>query len=37
MTNEIAIAPSPDFWPAALFALTPKAARRVLEFFTERN
>src|SRR6516165_7520157 len=34
MTNEIAIAPSPDFRPAALFTPTPKAARRVLEFFT---
>jgi site-specific recombinase XerD len=34
MTKEIAIAPSPDFRPAALFTPTPKAARRVLEFFT---
>ena len=34
MTNEIAIAPSPEFRPAALFTPTPKAARRVLEFFT---
>jgi site-specific recombinase XerD len=34
MTNEIAIAPSPNFRPAALFTPTPKAAQRVLEFFT---
>src|SRR6516165_8523300 len=34
MTNEIIIAPSPDLWPAALFTPTPKAAKRVLEFFT---
>jgi site-specific recombinase XerD len=34
MTNEITIAPAPDFRPAALFTPTPKAARRVLEFFT---
>ena len=34
MTNEIIIAPSPDLRPAALFTPTPKAAQRVLEFFT---
>lgn len=34
MSTEITIAPSPDFRPAALFTPTPKAAQRVLEFFT---
>jgi site-specific recombinase XerD len=34
MSNEIIFAPSPDFQPAALFTPTPKAAQRVLEFFT---
>jgi site-specific recombinase XerD len=33
-TKDLIIAPSADFQPAALFAPTPKAARRVLEFFT---
>jgi hypothetical protein len=35
MSNEIAIAPSPDVRPAALFTPTSKAARRVLGFFIE--
>jgi hypothetical protein len=34
MTTEIIIAPSPDLRPAPLFTPTPKAAKRVLEFFT---
>jgi site-specific recombinase XerD len=34
MINEITVAPSPDFRPAALFTPTPKAAERFLEFFT---
>jgi site-specific recombinase XerD len=34
MTTEIILAPSPDLQTAALFTPTPKAARRVLEFFT---
>ena len=33
-TKNLIIAPSADFRPAALFAPTPKAAKRVLEFFT---
>jgi hypothetical protein len=34
MTTEIILAPSPDLQPAPLFTPTPKAAKRVLEFFT---
>src|SRR3984885_1617063 len=34
MTTALIIAPTPDLLPAALFAPTPKAAKRVLEFFT---
>jgi len=34
MNTEIIIAPSPDLQPAPLFTPTPKAAQRVLEFFT---
>src|SRR5260221_10524835 len=34
MTTEIILAPSPDLRPAPLFTPTPKAAQRVLEFFT---
>jgi len=34
MSTEIIIAPSPELQPAALFTPTPKAAQRVLEFFT---
>src|ERR1700730_17758111 len=34
MTTEIIIAPLPDLRPAPLFTPTPKAAKRVLEFFT---
>ena len=33
MTNDVIIAPSTKLIPAALFAPTPKAAKRVLEFF----
>jgi site-specific recombinase XerD len=32
--NELTIAPLPDLRPASLFTPTPKAAKRVLEFFT---
>lgn len=32
--NEIILAPAPELQPAPLFTPTPKAARRVLEFFT---
>jgi hypothetical protein len=34
MSHEITLTPSPDLRPAPLFTPTPKAARRVLEFFT---
>jgi site-specific recombinase XerD len=34
MTSALAVLPSPSLIPARLFAPTPKAARRVLEFFT---
>jgi len=34
VTTEIIIAPAPELQPAALFMPTPKAAERVLEFFT---
>ena len=34
MTTEIILSPSPEFQPAPLFTPTPKAAQRVLEFFT---
>jgi site-specific recombinase XerD len=34
MTTEIILAPSPDLQPAPFFTPTPKAAKRVLEFFT---
>jgi site-specific recombinase XerD len=34
MSDEITIGPSPDLQPAPLFMPRPKAARRVLEFFT---
>ncbi|MGP0076199.1 MAG: tyrosine-type recombinase/integrase [Bryobacteraceae bacterium] len=34
MTTEIIGAPVPELQPAAIFTPTPKAARRVLEFFT---
>jgi site-specific recombinase XerD len=34
MTTALIIAPASDLIPAALFAPTPKAAKRVLEFFT---
>src|SRR6266481_3291452 len=33
-TNQLILAPTPSLIPARLFAPTPKAARRVLEFFT---
>jgi integrase/recombinase XerD len=34
MSTEIVLSPAPELQPAALFPPTPKAARRVLEFFT---
>lgn len=34
MTGDLILSPSPDLLPAALFAPTPKAARRAAEFFT---
>ena len=34
MTNEIILSPAPELTPAPIFAPTPKAARRTLEFFT---
>jgi site-specific recombinase XerD len=34
MSHELTLTPSPDLRPAPLFTPTPKAARRVLEFFT---
>ena len=34
MTTALVLAPAPDLLPARLFAPTPKAAKRVLEFFT---
>ncbi len=34
MTTEIILSPTANFVPAKLFTPTPKAARRVLEFFT---
>jgi site-specific recombinase XerD len=33
-TSEIILSPSPELAPAAIFAPTPKAARRTAEFFT---
>ena len=32
--TEIALSPAPELQPAPLFTPTPKAAKRVLEFFT---
>ena len=32
--TEIILSPAPELQPAPLFTPTPKAARRVLEFFT---
>jgi hypothetical protein len=32
--SAVIVAPSPALLPARLFAPTPKAAKRVLEFFT---
>jgi hypothetical protein len=34
MSNEIILHPINEIAPAAVFTPTPKAARRVLEFFT---
>ena len=34
MSTEIILSPSPALQPAPLFTPTPKAAKRVLEFFT---
>lgn len=36
MTDEIILSTSPELQPASLFTPTPKAAKRVLEFFTAR-
>ena len=33
MTTDLIVAPSPDLLPAQLYAPTPQAAKRVLEFF----
>jgi hypothetical protein len=33
-TNQLIVAPASGLVPARLFTPTPKAARRVLEFFT---
>jgi hypothetical protein len=32
--NQIILSPAPSLAPALLYAPTPKAAKRVLEFFT---
>ena len=34
MSTEIILSPAPELQPAPLFTPTPKAAKRVLEFFT---
>lgn len=34
MSKEIILSPATELQPAALFTPTPKAAKRVLEFFT---
>jgi site-specific recombinase XerD len=34
MTNDLIVSPAPDLLPAPLFAPTPKAAKRFIEFFT---
>ncbi len=34
MTTEIILSPAPELQPAPLFTPTPKAAKRVFEFFT---
>ncbi len=34
VTTEIILSPAPELQPAPLFTPTPKAAKRVLEFFT---
>jgi hypothetical protein len=34
VTKGIILSPSPELQPASLFAPTPKAAKRVLQFFT---
>jgi site-specific recombinase XerD len=34
VTSEVVLSPAPELLPAPLFTLTPKAAKRVLEFFT---
>ena len=34
MTTELILSPSPELAPASIFTPTPKAAKRVLEFFT---
>jgi site-specific recombinase XerD len=37
MNDLVILSPSPDLLPARLFAPTPKAARRVVEFFTAQT
>jgi site-specific recombinase XerD len=34
MTSDLIVSPSPELLPAQIFAPTPKAAKRVVEFFT---
>jgi hypothetical protein len=34
VSTEIILSPAPELQPAPLFAPTPKAVKRVLEFFT---
>ena len=37
MSTEIILSPAPELQQPALFTPTPKAAKRVLEFFTARS
>jgi hypothetical protein len=37
VSTEIVLAPAPPVFPVTLLTPSPKAARRVLEFFTARN
>lgn len=37
MSTEIILSPAPALQPAPLFTPTPKAAKRVLEFFTAQS
>jgi hypothetical protein len=34
MSTDVILAPAPELQPPSIFTLTPKAAKRVLEFFT---